>query len=49
MLGARKNTRKHVEKCTSVYTFQRRVFAVQKHRCCLEPPTSMSVLTHPAT
>ena len=36
--------RRPVEKCTSVYTFQRRVFAAQKHRCCLEPLPSVAVL-----
>ena len=33
-----------VSKCTSVYICWRRVFAVQKHRCCMEPPPSMAVL-----
>ena len=32
-------------KCTSLYTFQRQVFCLAKTRCCLKPPTSMSVLT----
>ena len=35
--------------CTSVYTFQRRVFAAQKRRCCAEPRTSPPTNVHPCT